>query len=117
MKRPSMLVAVIAGGLACAAMALPDDASPAAQANSVPTKNADRRLTQQIRHLLMADKTLSTYAHNVKILVHDGQVTLRGPVRSDAEKHAVEDKAKQLAGAGNVTNDLTVQPSAHAADH
>jgi len=65
--------------------------------------------------LLMADKTLSTYAHNAKILVHDGQVTLRGPVRSDAEKHAVEGKAKQLAGAGNVTNDLTVQPSAHAA--
>lgn len=112
-KRP-ILVAVLAGGMACAAMALPDNAPVAAQADSVSAKNADRRLTQQIRHSLMADKTLSTYAHSVKILVHAGHVTLRGPVRSDTERQAVEDKAKQLAGAGNVTNELTVRPSAHA---
>ena len=115
MKRLSILVAVIAGGLACAALTLPDDAPALAQANGVSTKNADRRLTQQIRHSLVTDKTLSTYAHNVKILVHDGQVTLRGPVRSDAERQAIEHKAKQFAGAGSVTNELTVQPSAHAA--
>jgi osmotically-inducible protein OsmY len=113
MKGQSILVAVIAGGLACAALAFPDDAPAASPANSVSTKNADRRLTQQIRHSLVIDKTLSTYAHSVKILVHAGRVTLRGPVRSDTEKQAVEDKARQLAGAGNVTNDLTVQPSAH----
>ena len=34
----------------------------------------------------MADKSLSTYAHNIKIVTRDGKVTLEGPVRSGAEK-------------------------------
>ena len=30
----------------------------------------------------MDDKTLSTCAHNVKVIAQDGQVTLKGPVRT-----------------------------------
>ena len=59
----------------------------------------------------MKDKALSTYAHNVKVIAQDGQVTLKGPVRSDDEKRAVEAKATEVAGAGHVTNEMSVAPA------
>ena len=59
----------------------------------------DREITQQIRHSIMSDKSLSTYAHNVKIITQNGQVTLKGPVRSEDEKRAIEAKAAEIAGA------------------
>ena len=46
----------------------------------------------------MADKSLSTYAHNVKIISQNGTVTLKGPVKSDDEKTAVIAKAVAVAG-------------------
>jgi hyperosmotically inducible periplasmic protein len=71
---------------------------------------ADRQTTQTIRRALMRDKGLSTYAHNVKVIARDGQVTLKGPVRSDAEKQTVEAKATEVVGAGHVVNELSVVP-------
>ena len=59
----------------------------------------------------MKDKALSTYAHNVKVIAQDGQVTLKGPVRSDDEKRAVEAKATEVAGTGHVTNEMSVAPA------
>jgi osmotically-inducible protein OsmY len=50
----------------------------------------------------MKDKALSSYAHNVKVIAQGGQVTLKGPVRSDDEKRAVEAQATEVAGAGHV---------------
>jgi hyperosmotically inducible protein len=70
----------------------------------------DRDLTAQIRKSIVGDKALSTYAHNVKIITRNGTVTLKGPVRSDDEKAAVEKYATQAAGDGKVTNNLTVAP-------
>jgi osmotically-inducible protein OsmY len=69
---------------------------------------ADRDLMQRIRKALVDDSSLSTYAHNAKIISQGGKVTLKGPVRSEQEKQAIEPKAIEVAGAGNVTNDLTV---------
>ena len=57
----------------------------------------------------MNDKSLSTYAHNVKIITQEGQVTLKGPVRSENEKQTIATKATQVAGANKVTNDLNVK--------
>jgi hyperosmotically inducible protein len=71
---------------------------------------ADRAITQKIRKALHDDNALSTYAHNVKIITQDGKVTLRGPVRSEDEKAAIEAKAVAVAGPGNVTNQLEVAP-------
>jgi osmotically-inducible protein OsmY len=71
---------------------------------------SDRDLTQQIRKAVMDDKSLSTYAHNVKIISQNGTVTLRGPVRSEEEKEAIEAKAKAVAGVSAVNNELTVAP-------
>jgi hypothetical protein len=70
----------------------------------------DRDTTKQIRDAITADKALSTYAHNVKVITQNGQVTLRGPVRSEEEKRAIEGKAAEIAGEGNVVSDLTVKP-------
>jgi hyperosmotically inducible protein len=58
----------------------------------------------------MKDKTLSSYAHNVKIITQNGQVTLKGPVRSDDEKRAIEAKAAQIAGEDKVTSELDIKP-------
>ena len=71
---------------------------------------SDRDVTQQIRKSVMADKSLSTYAHNVKIVSQNGRVTLRGPVRSDEEKKNVESKAIEVAGSPDRVDDqLTVK--------
>ena len=58
----------------------------------------------------MKDKSLSTYAHNVKIITQNGQVTLKGPVRSEDEKKTVETKAYEVAGENNVTSQLDIKP-------
>ena len=70
----------------------------------------DREITKKIRQSLINDKGLSTYAHNVKVVVQDGKVTLKGPVRSEDEKKVVEAKAIEVAGAGHVTNEISVAP-------
>lgn len=69
---------------------------------------SDRDLTQRIRKAVMDDGTLSTNAHNCKIVVRDGTVTLVGPVASDAERARVAELATQIAGADKVTNQLEV---------
>ena len=72
---------------------------------------ADQKLTAQIRKSIMADKTLSTYAHNIKIISQDGVVTLKGPVRSGDEVTSVVAKATEVAGGSDkVVNQLEVAP-------
>jgi hyperosmotically inducible protein len=58
----------------------------------------------------MKDKSLSTNAHNVKIVTQNGQVTLKGPVRSEDEKKAIEAKAAEVAGDGKVSSELNIKP-------
>jgi len=70
----------------------------------------DRELMQKVRKAVMDDKSLSTYAHNVKIIAKEGKVTLKGPVRSQEEKEAIERLANDASGAGNVTNEITIKP-------
>ena len=112
---------------ACSLMALPagaqqtapdntkvnkaDRAKGAVTADQQEESAADRDLTKKIRQSVVGDKSLSTYAHNVKIVTQDGQVTLKGPVRSEAEKISIAAKATEIAGAGKVTNEITVAPA------
>jgi hyperosmotically inducible periplasmic protein len=70
---------------------------------------ADRDLTKKIRRSLTEDKSLSMYAHNIKIITHDGEVTLKGPVKTEDERAAIEAKATSIAGSGKVQNQLTVK--------
>jgi osmotically-inducible protein OsmY len=68
----------------------------------------DRETTKEIRKAIQSDKSLSTYAHNVKVISQHGTVTLKGSVRSEEEKKNIQDKAAAVAGASNVVNELNV---------
>jgi len=69
----------------------------------------DRELAQKIRKSIVGDKSLSTYGHNVKVIVRNGVVTLKGPVQSEDEKKNIGAKAADVAGADKVQNELTVK--------
>lgn len=85
-----------------------DQSSPTADQQKM--NPADRELTRKIRSAITGDKSLSTYAHNVKVISRDGKVTLKGPVRSDDEKAAVLNKATSIAGQENVIDQLQIAP-------
>jgi len=84
------------------------EASPTADQQK--NNESDRELTKNVRRAIIQDKALSTDAHNVKVITQNGQVTLKGPVKSEEEKQAIGSKAAEVAGQGNVVNDLTVAP-------
>ncbi|MGH8136723.1 MAG: BON domain-containing protein [Steroidobacteraceae bacterium] len=74
------------------------------QQNNAP----DLDLARRIRRSVMADKSLSTYGHNVKIVAVNGTVTLNGVVRSADEKAQIGAKSASIAGKEHVVNDLKV---------
>ncbi len=69
---------------------------------------SDRELARQIRRAIVKDKSLSTYAHNIKVIAQDGMVTLKGPVNTQEEKQAIEAKAAAIAGQSKITNEIEV---------
>jgi hyperosmotically inducible periplasmic protein len=79
-------------------------------ADQQSNNRSDLNITKEIRRSLVKDNSLSTYAHNVKVIAQDGKVTLKGPVRSDDEKSAVVAKAAQVVGPSNVSDEMTVVP-------
>jgi hyperosmotically inducible protein len=86
-----------------------DQAGPTADQQK--TNPSDQAITQKIRKAIHEDQSLSSYAHNIKVITQDGKVTLRGPVRSEEEKSNLEAKAVSVAGQENVTDKLEVTPS------
>jgi hyperosmotically inducible protein len=72
---------------------------------------ADRETTKKIRAAIHDDKSLSTYASNIKVITRDGKVTLKGPVRTEEEKNSIAAKAAAVAGDGSVTNEIEVTPA------
>ena len=87
-----------------------DRNSDESTADQQKENRSDRDITQQIRKAIVKDKSLSSYAHNVKVITQNGMVTLKGPVRSEDEKMAVAAKAAEVAGQDEVTNQLDVKP-------
>lgn len=83
------------------------NAQPTAQNQS--NEKADRELAAAVRKAIVRDKSLSTNAHNVKVVAKDGTVTLRGPVRSDDEKTKVSQLTRQVEGVSNVDDQLLVK--------
>jgi hyperosmotically inducible protein len=81
-----------------------------ATADTQSNAQSDRLTTSKIRKAITADKTLSTYAHNIKIITLNGAVTLKGPVQSDEEKQKVVSMAANIVPADKVTDELTVKP-------
>ena len=87
-----------------------DRAEGALTADQQKDNPTDLEIAKKIRAALTDDDTLSTYAQNVKVIVRDGKVTLKGPVRTAAEKTAVAAKAIEIAGKDHVVNSLSIAP-------
>jgi hyperosmotically inducible periplasmic protein len=85
-----------------------DRKDAAVTAGDQSNTQSDLNITQEIRKAVMADKELSTNAHNVKIITANGVVTLRGPVKSSAEKANIGAKAEHAAGVTRVDNQLEI---------
>lgn len=81
----------------------------ATTADNQPNAQADRMTTANVRKAIIADKDLSLYAHNVKIITMSGTVTLKGPVKSDEEKQKVAADAASVVSQDKVVNHLTVK--------
>jgi hyperosmotically inducible periplasmic protein len=74
-------------------------------------KSEDVKLTAAIRRAVVKDHSLSSMAKNVKIITANGVVTLRGPVKSDAEKTKIAELAQSSAGHAKIDNQLEVKTS------
>jgi hyperosmotically inducible periplasmic protein len=68
----------------------------------------DLKITQQIRQAVMDNGSLSFTAKNVKIITNGGKVTLRGPVKTEQERSAIDAAARKVAGA-QVDNQIEVK--------
>ena len=86
-----------------------DRAPDAMTAGEQSNAKSDVELTRQIRRAVVKDDSLSMQAHNVKIVVSNGAVTLRGPVKTEQEKVAIANKAQAIAGPNKVDNQLEVE--------
>jgi len=69
----------------------------------------DIKITAAIRRAVVADDALTMTATNVKIITANGVVTLRGPVKTAAEKTKIGQLAKANAGNAKVENQLEVK--------
>ena len=120
MFRVSLFVFIATLTLTPAAFAepKPDNSKRNADIQKMSAKTAENQegnkdsieTTRNIRKALVGDSSLSTYAHNVKIITSDGKVTLKGPVRSADEKAKVESIAIKAAGSTTVSSELEVAP-------
>jgi osmotically-inducible protein OsmY len=123
-KRPrtswvsSCCALILFGGIALGAPAQSQTAAPDNSGNNKGQQvtaeqqsgqTSDRDLTAKIRRSVVDDKSLSTYAHNVKIITTNGAVTLKGPVQSEQEKQQIAEKAAAIVGPNKVDNQLTVK--------
>lgn len=81
-----------------------DTLTPQKQTNS----ESDLKVLAAVRSAIVDDENLSMSAHNVKVMVLNGAVTLRGPVKSTSEKTRVEGLARKVAGVVSIDNRLDI---------
>ena len=71
----------------------------------------DTKISAAIRRAIVADKSLSATAKNVKVITANETVTLRGPVKTAEEKTKIEQLAQSAAGNAKIDNQLEVKAS------
>lgn len=69
---------------------------------------ADLKITQEIRQALMKGE-FSTDAKNIKVITRDGTVTLRGPVKTAAERKQISVLVIGMPGINSIDNQLQVK--------
>lgn len=72
------------------------------------TSEADIKISSQIRQSLVNDRNLSTYAQNIKIITVNGEVTLKGPVKSIQEQTSLTATAKKISGVKRVVDQMDI---------
>jgi hypothetical protein len=89
----------------------PDKKSPnAAAVTDQGNSKAEVQISGRVRKAMMASKTLSFGAKNVKVITQGTKVTLRGTVKSDAEKNEIAGIARNTNGVSEVDDQLVVKP-------
>lgn len=73
-----------------------------------PNNSADIETAAAVRSAIVGDDSLSTLAHNIKLVAANGKVVLRGPVKSVTEKNRVAELARQVPGVTSVDNLLEI---------
>lgn len=102
--------ALVLGGLL--SITVPVAETRAASSAVVQQSQADAEIVAKIRKALTDDKALAGYADTLKVVVSDGLVTLKGAVKSDADKKAIGQKVEAIVGEANVMNNLFVSANA-----
>ena len=85
-----------------------DDSVTELTADNQSNNKVDLETTRKIRAELMSKKNLSTYAHNIKIIVTGKQVVLKGPVRNKSEIKTITKVAHTMAPDFKIKNELEV---------
>ncbi len=88
-----------------------DKTAGEATADQAKNNPSDRAVMQKIRQEIIEDKSLSTYAQNLKIIAQNGKVTLKGPVQSDEERKKLREIAYNVAGGTNVKDEMSISDS------
>src|SRR5438477_5711412 len=88
-----------------------DRSSETKKSGDQSNSSADLKITHATRRALMKDRELSTTAKNIKVVTANGQVTLRGPVKSAQEKAKIDQLAKSAAGGAQIDDQLEVKGS------
>ncbi len=78
-------------------------------ADTQPNGKSDLQTTAKVRKAIIADKDLSVYAHNVKIITKGDTVTPEGPVKSDEQKQKVVRNAASVVSADKVVDQRAVK--------
>jgi len=66
-------------------------------------------MSEKVRTTLKSDSTLSPISSNVQVADQNGKIALTGTVKSEAEKQQIVSKAEEIAGSGNVIDNLQVK--------
>jgi osmotically-inducible protein OsmY len=69
---------------------------------------SDLKITQEIRQALIKGD-YSMDAKNIKVITRNGEVTLRGPVKTSAEREQISAMTKILPGIKSIDNQLQVK--------
>jgi len=69
---------------------------------------ADENAVQLIRRSLSSDKSLPTNGKDIKLIVANDTIILRGSVKSEQEKASIGAMARQYAGVKYIDNQLEI---------
>lgn len=97
---------MLMAGHAMAFQAVP---APPHQAASQIHSSEDAQLQASVRRAIANDAGLSDAGHHVLVIVADGAVVLRGPVKDDAEKSRIDALVRKVGGVKEVTDELDVK--------